>query len=61
MHGTAALFVPSPGGWSVRVTFTRVPGRSCERLHTAIVDPANVALHLFHVFPVDGRRGGPRR
>jgi hypothetical protein len=45
MDGTVALFVPSPGGWSARVTFTRVPGRSYERLHIAIVDPAKVARY----------------
>jgi hypothetical protein len=45
MDGAVALFVPSPGDWSARVTFTRVPGRAYERWHIAIVDPARVARY----------------
>ena len=41
-----ATYEPQPGGWSARVTRTRVAGHLYEGWHIAIRDPSGVARHV---------------
>lgn len=43
VDGRVAVFHPDPGGWRATVRVTREAGRHYDRLHIAVVDPANRA------------------
>jgi hypothetical protein len=45
MIGNVGVYAASPHGWSARVTYTTMPGRTYQRLHIAIIDPSGVARY----------------
>lgn len=45
VDGPVATYTPTPGGWTARVRAVRLPGRSYERWHIAVIDPAGVARY----------------
>jgi len=48
VNAAVATYQPTDGGWCALVRPVRVAGRSYQRLHIVVIDPAGTARYVTH-------------